>query len=119
MRRRILVVDQNADNAAVIRMALEDAHDIVVVNDREAAEQALATHPAPDLLVLDYGLPDGWGLSLCRAVKRTRATLPIIVLTAVTHLVADAHTCADVVLEKPFQPDVLRIEGDRLLEGAP
>lgn len=115
MRRRILVVDQNADNATVIRMALDDAHDVVVVGDREGAEAVLATYPAPDLLVLDYGVPDGWGLDLCRAAKTERPTLPIIILTAVTHVIADARTCADVVLEKPFEPDVLRIEGDRLL----
>jgi two-component system alkaline phosphatase synthesis response regulator PhoP len=61
----------------------------------------------PDLVVLDLGLPDGDGLSLCRDLKRDPSTheIPVFILTArgsSEEIVAGLESGADDYLPKPF-----------------
>jgi two-component system, OmpR family, response regulator RegX3 len=70
------------------------------------ASQALesARETAPDLVLLDIGLPDGSGLDVCRELRR-RDDVPIIMLTArasETDRVAGLELGADDYVVKPF-----------------
>jgi two-component system response regulator RegX3 len=70
------------------------------------ANQALETarQSAPDLVLLDIGLPDGSGLDVCRELRR-RDNVPIIMLTArasETDRVAGLELGADDYVVKPF-----------------
>lgn len=59
-----------------------------------------------DLVLLDVGLPDGDGVSLCRQI-RTRHRMPVILLTArdqITDKVIGLEVGADDYLTKPFDP---------------
>jgi DNA-binding response OmpR family regulator len=63
--------------------------------------------PRPDLVVLDLGLPDGDGLSLCRDLKQNPATheIPVFILTArgsSDDIVSGLEAGADDYLPKPF-----------------
>jgi response regulator RpfG family c-di-GMP phosphodiesterase len=72
---------------------------------RETREQLNAT--APDVLVLDLGLPDGDGLTLCREAKTARPALPVLVLTGREASAAEGAATsagADAFLHKPFGP---------------
>ena len=35
-----------------------------------------------DLIILDLGLPDGFGMNLCKELREAGASIPIIMLTA-------------------------------------
>ena len=62
--RRVLLVDDNADAAALLATALEDAgHEVLVVHDGPQALAAIERY-VPDVAVLDIGLPvmDGYEL---------------------------------------------------------
>ncbi len=68
----------------------------------EAIEKAKAS--APDLVLLDIGLPDGSGLDVCRELRR-QSDVPIIMLTArgsEADRVAGLELGADDYIVKPF-----------------
>ncbi len=63
-----------------------------------------------DAMVLDWMLPDGDGLSVCREARRLGCTMPILMLTArgeVRDRVLGLDTGADDYLVKPFEVEEL------------
>jgi two-component system catabolic regulation response regulator CreB len=75
------------------------------------ARERLRAAPAPELLILDIGLPDGHGLDLCRELRNGPlshlARLPVIVLSARSEemdRVLGLELGADDYLAKPFSP---------------
>ena len=109
MEKRILVVEDEPDIAAVLRMLLTAVGYVVLLAcDLATARAALAAPPPPDLVILDIVLPDGNGLDLCRELKATRPSLPVLVLTARAQEQAEAAAAgADLVLTKPFELEAL------------
>jgi DNA-binding NtrC family response regulator len=83
-RSRILVVDDEL----LIRWSLSEAlmaAGYAVVEGRDAAEarQALRDQDhKPDLVVLDYRLPDSNDLGLLTTIRREAPTVPVILMTA-------------------------------------
>lgn len=62
---------------------------------------------APVLVVLDVGLPDASGFDICRELRRTHATLPVIFLTArnaEVDKIVGLEIGADDYMVKPFSP---------------
>ena len=106
MTRRILVADDDPDIRDVIRFALEAA-DFDCIEARDGAE-ALARFAAaaPDLVVLDIGMPERDGLEVCRAIRRAGDT-PILFLTArdeEVDRVLGLEMGGDDYVTKPFSP---------------
>lgn len=58
--RRVVVIDDDADQRFVLRRGLERASGFEVVAEGDTGERAveLATEHQPDVLLLDLGLPD-------------------------------------------------------------
>jgi DNA-binding response OmpR family regulator len=54
----------------------------------EAEAQLGPSHDAFDAILLDQNLPDGEGGELCQKLRQRGATLPIIILTGATDLLA-------------------------------
>mgnify|MGYP001575157369 FL=1 len=120
--QRVLVVEDSAVIQRLISVCLRPAG--VEVDTRadgpSGLEAALTT--APDLVILDVGLPrmDGWEvLERIRSDPRTR-DMKVLVLTAhaqeETRERADRGG-ADAFLTKPFRPDDLRGVALGLLAG--
>ncbi len=83
-RPRILVVDDEADLVAVLRMGLEnDGFEVIEASDGEQGLQ-LAREARPDLVLLDLMLPKLDGYKVCRALKfdERYKHLPILILSA-------------------------------------
>lgn len=106
---RILVVEDDARLAALIRDYLRQQGFEVEIEGRgdTAPERILAERP--DLLILDLMLPGRDGLSVCQQV-RADYTGPILILTAREDdmdQVAGLEMGADDYVKKPVEPRVL------------
>jgi DNA-binding response OmpR family regulator len=106
---KVLVVEDEAKIARLVRDYLEHAgFEAVVVGDGETA-LASARRSTPDLVVLDLGLPDRDGLDVARALRRTSG-VPIVMLTArgdEIDRVVGLELGADDYVVKPFSPKEL------------
>jgi two-component system phosphate regulon response regulator PhoB len=107
--KQILVVEDERPIREMIAFGLRRAGFDV----REAADarsgRAEVANKLPDLLLVDWMLPDTSGLEFTRALKRDRETreLPIIMLTARAEegdKVAGLEGGADDYITKPFSP---------------
>lgn len=105
---RILVAEDEADIAGLIKHALErdGVAAVSIVRTGDAALRSVAER-APDLLILDLNLPGVSGTEVCRILRATPTTraLPIIMLTARTSesdRIAGLDLGADDYVTKPF-----------------
>ena len=105
--KRILVVeDERAIREMVVFTLKRAGFTVSEAEDAAAARRALVDH-SPDLVLLDWMLPDLSGLELARALRRDQATreLPIMMLTARAaedDKVLGLESGADDYLTKPF-----------------
>jgi DNA-binding response OmpR family regulator len=106
---RVLVVEDELRIARLVRDYLEHAgFEVVVASDGDAAVSS-ARGSAPDLIVLDLGLPGRDGLDVIRELRRT-SNVPIVVLTAradEADRIVGLELGADDYVIKPFSPKEL------------
>jgi two-component system, OmpR family, phosphate regulon response regulator PhoB len=118
--KQILIVEDERPIREMIAFGLKRAgFEVREAEDTRAARSALADR-RPDLILVDWMLPDTSGLELTRALKRDRETrdLPIIMLTARAgegDKVAGLDGGADDYLTKPFSPRELLARVNALL----
>lgn len=107
---RVLLVEDDDLIGGAIRDALSDASmSVDWVKDGQAA-LAAASDDVHALALLDLGLPKQDGLSVLRALRNKRATIPVIIITArdaVEDRIAGLDLGADDYLVKPFPVDEL------------
>ena len=107
--RKILIVEDEQPIREMVAFALKRAgFEVLEAADFRSARAQIADN-RPDLLLVDWMLPDTSGLELTRLVKREAATrdLPVIMLTARAtegDKVAGLDGGADDYLSKPFSP---------------
>ena len=107
--KRILIVEDEPAIRQMIAFGLRRAgFEVREAVDYREAREALADQ-RPDLVLIDWMLPDMSGLELTRTLKRDRDTreLPVIMLTARAEegdKVAGLETGADDYITKPFSP---------------
>jgi len=102
--RILLVEDDDSLATVVVRGLREDGYAV-----DQCGTVLDATHQMDvedhDLVILDIGLPDGDGLSLCRAIRDSGSVIPVLLLTArdgLSDKVAGLDSGADDYLTKPF-----------------
>ncbi len=109
--KRVLLVDDDAMLRASLaeQLAAEGGFQIVeagtVADGRERAREGLYS-----FIILDVGLPDGDGRALCRTLRDSGVTCPIILLTAADteeDTVAGLEAGANDYVVKPFRFAVL------------
>src|SRR5688500_17696273 len=105
MTRVLLAEDDPAISEPLARALRREGYEVTVRADgREALEAARAE--APDLVVLDLGLPTMDGLEVCRRLRGEGHTVPVIVLTAradEVDTVVGLDAGADDYVTKPFR----------------
>jgi DNA-binding response OmpR family regulator len=109
MARRVLVVDDEREIRTVLRAYLEAEGHIVLeaATGAEALRRALATDgSAPDVVLLDIGLPDLDGLEVLRTLRRSSDVYVIIVTARADEAdtLIGLSTGADDYVTKPFSP---------------
>jgi two-component system, OmpR family, phosphate regulon response regulator PhoB len=109
MTINILLVEDDAAVREVLSLPLQKAgFNVIEATDVRQARQALLEH-APDLVLLDWMLPDISGVEWARDLKTAQHTrdLPIIMLTArgeEEDRVKGLEVGADDYVTKPFSP---------------
>jgi heavy metal response regulator len=102
---RILLVEDDPDLAQFVRKGLkEERYAVDLATDGEEGLRLAQDNPY-DLLILDIMLPRLDGLTVCRRLRQTGVTAPVLLLTARTGVqdkVAGLDTGADDYLTKPF-----------------
>ncbi len=101
----VAIVDDDAAIRSALGRALRmENYDVELFEDGSSALKAVQLR-APDAIVLDLQLPDIDGLEVCRRIRRSGDTTPILMLTArdaVNDRVAGLDVGADDYLVKPF-----------------
>jgi DNA-binding response OmpR family regulator len=127
MSKKILLVDDEAEILEICRDYLKaSAFDVTTAKDG-AQGLAAARREKPDLIVLDWMMPEMDGLDFCRILRR-ESNVPIIMLTArveETDKLIGLELGADDYITKPFSPRELvarvktvlrRVSGDSAAE---
>ena len=109
-RPRVLVVDDDADLAEVLRQALsEEGYAVATVPHGAAALDILRQHE-PEVILLDLRMPlmDGWSFVECYRAANGRPPAPVILISGVSDLeVAARQLGADAYFRKPFDIELL------------
>lgn len=91
-RKKVLVVDDLADNIDILRSILTDTYDVLVAKSGIMALKILETQ-TPDIILLDIMMPNMNGYELCQLIKQEPKTshIPIIFITAMTSAEDEEH----------------------------
>jgi response regulator of citrate/malate metabolism len=131
---RVLVVEDDPTVARVHCRLVADTpgFDVLGVARSGAEGRRMVEVNRPDLLLLDFGLPGGDGLTLLRQIRAAALAVEVIAVTAASSsdvIRATLHLGVVDYLVKPFEPERLRqalsqfvqrmaVLGDRRLEQA-
>lgn len=120
---RVLVVDDEAANIAVLVDILRAEHEVFVARSGEQALDRLASGLLPDVILLDLRMPGMDGYEVCARLKEESKTsgIPVIFVTAL----ADAENeerglslgAVDYII-RPFTPAIVRARVRNHLELA-
>lgn len=115
---RVLLVDDDPEVRQVTADMLHDLGCIVVEAASGAEALRLIPGAAPDLLVLDYAMPDMNGLRLAQAMRDVGVSAPVLLATGYAELEHTDETTTAVlnaILRKPFTLRELAAVISRLL----
>jgi DNA-binding response OmpR family regulator len=110
MKDRILLVEDDPKLSQFIaaELSLEGYDVTVAVSGLEGLK--IARETPPDLMILDWMLPEISGLDVCMRLRKTGSQIPIIMLTAKDEIpdrVMGLNAGADDYLTKPFSIEEL------------
>ena len=104
---RVAVVDDDARIRDLLRRYLsQEGFEVLLAEDAKALNRLL-TRETVDLIVLDLMLPGEDGLSICRRLRASNDSTPIIMLTAKVEdvdRIVGLEVGADDYMTKPFNP---------------
>ena len=107
---KILVVEDEEQLAKFVQLELGyEGYEVTVANDGLSGLMA-ARDSEPDLVLLDWMMPGLTGVEVCRRLRATGATMPVILLTAkdgIEDRVAGLDAGADDYVVKPFSIEEL------------
>lgn len=107
--RTVLIVDDEAPIREMIAVALEMAdYRCIEAKDAKQAHQLIIDH-RPDMVLLDWMMPDINGIEFARRLRKDEITadIPVIMLTAKTdeeHKIRGLEAGVDDYITKPFSP---------------
>ncbi|MFA5135984.1 MAG: response regulator transcription factor [Patescibacteria group bacterium] len=108
--KKILLIEDNADIQALLKELLQEQDYFVKKAGTAAAALEILKKGEPDLVILDLGLPDMSGESLCQKIRKDYPSLPIVILTArdtSRDIVRGLNLGADDYIAKPFNANEL------------
>ncbi len=108
--QKILVVDDNPDFRAMIRYQLETWGYEVMEAEEGLSGLKTALEQSPDLILLDYHMPEMNGIEVAKAALAQRPELSVLFITADFELgfLKEMDPKRTHVVQKPFDLDDLR-----------
>ncbi|MFT3776035.1 MAG: ATP-binding protein [Minicystis sp.] len=112
-KRAVWIVDDSALDAERARRALADDYEVRTFSDGTTVLEALGSSAPPDVLVLDWVMPELSGLDICRFIRSRRdrsSRVAVLLLTAhqrPSQVVEGLKAGADEYLSKPYAPEEL------------
>ena len=110
-RLRVLLVDDEHKLTDLLRLELDvEGYDVDVASDGASGLIRSRTEPTPDMIILDWNLPDFSGIDICQRIRAGGITIPILMLTGhdeITDRVKALDAGVDDYLIKPFSIDEL------------
>ena len=110
-RPRVLVVDDEQRLTDLLRLELDvEGYEVDISNDGASGLIRSRCEPAPDLIILDWNLPDFSGIDICQRMRVSGVHTPILMLTGnddVHDRVTALDAGVDDYLIKPFSIDEL------------
>jgi DNA-binding NtrC family response regulator len=119
MSRILVVEDEPVTRALLHRLFRAHGFEVEEAATAQAGEAAFRSN-VPDLVIVDYMLPDGDGLQLVEALHRLDQRVPLIVLTShssVDLAVRAVKAGAEHFVAKPFDSSLLIVVIQRALES--
>lgn len=114
---RVLAVDDDPSTLELVSFTLQaEGHDVHTAGDAASALREMPLFQ-PEVVVLDFSLPDGTGADVCQQI-RTVSRVPVLFLTGRGSEVDKARgfrAGADDYLVKPFLPTELALRVEALL----
>lgn len=116
----VLLVEDEPDLRFVIKIALEEMEHVVVKNCASGKEALrMAEEVNPQLILLDYMLPDMDGLEVLKNLRENPKTsaIPVIITTAYPQKIMEQYKDSKAlhVITKPFDPSALSATISRIL----
>ena len=110
-RPRVLVVDDEPRLTELLSLELDvEGYDVDIASDGATGLIRSRSEPAPDLIILDWNLPDFSGIDICQRIRAGGICTPILMLTGheeVSDRVTALDAGVDDYLIKPFSIDEL------------
>ena len=110
-RPLVLVVDDERRLTDLLRLELEvEGYDVDIADDGASGLIRSRSEPTPDLIILDWNLPDFTGIDICQRIRAGGVHTPILMLTGhdeVNDRVTALDAGVDDYLIKPFSIDEL------------
>jgi len=122
-RQRVLIVEDDPALVELLKYNLEtEGFETSIVEDGDEAMAAMEDEQ-PNLVILDWMLPNTSGIEICRQIRQNPVSkdIPVIMLTARTEeadRVRGLKTGADDYVVKPFSPKELLARIDAIMRRA-
>ena len=120
-KKRLLLVDDAAENLRILGESLRDTYTIMFARNGQDALRLANGDPQPDIILLDVVMPGMDGYEVCRRLKKANRTrnIPIVFVTARQEEADEAIALSlgvEDYIKKPFQIPVVRNRLDNQLK---
>jgi CheY-like chemotaxis protein len=113
-----LLCDDDVDVRELMSKVLsETGCSVHAADGASAAQRILANGIDPDLLIVDYAMPETNGLDLIKEARRNRPRLKVLLVTGYAGVPQAAEAEGITVLRKPFSPADLVRQVSHLLDA--
>ncbi len=119
MSNRILIADDEPSNAKILGEELTDrGYTVEMANNGSETLKKVESSP-PDLIILDYMMPDLTGLDVLKDLRKRGNDTPVVMITAygsIERAVEAMKEGAYDFITRPFEPDHMALVVQKALE---
>jgi len=116
----LMLVEDDPELLLLMESIFAKTYRVVKAENGKEALDRIRSYP-PDIVISDIMMPEPDGLELCRQIKKNKDTAHIVVIlltakTTTEDQIDSYEVGADDYIPKPFEPRVLRVRVQTLLE---